>query len=452
MSCAGMALALSQWQHSVSPRSQWQHTVSQKPAPRVVPPRKRPGLVTPYLSSPYVPGLAPLKPVGYGPLIERPKPSTKILQDKIRPTPSWKHWNSSADMERKEIYHSSSDGTWKSRAQETWIQEERHKEKDMERKGIYPSSSDGTWNSRAKETWIQEERYQEIDAPSSDGTWNSRAKETWIQEERYQEIDTPSSDRTWNSRAKETWRYQEIDASSSDGTWNSRAKDTWIQDETWSNWTWNTWNSKETKWIQNKGYKEKDMEREEQIRRTKEVLQRHRRQGAGKRRRCPRRPSWPPPKKNRKGQSGKARKCAKERDAKLGEEQKKSKVDVEELRFSQSSCKETFQCGRSVPQLVQDLLDRKVSLSAPFLRLTVFDTTDEKTGEPILRCIDNRRLFALKEYAKKCGNDYHPVMVNVNLYSISQDTLKQVRRFIQNSDSTDGRDVRMRKKGSNKRR
>eukprot|EP00434_Breviolum_minutum_P030941 symbB.v1.2.027363.t1/scaffold2803.1/size69972/5 len=31
-----------------------------------------------------------------------------------------------------------------------------------------------------------------------------------------------------------------------------------------------------------------------------------------------------------------------------------------------------------------DLLDRKVSLSAPFLRLTVFETTDEKTNEPIL--------------------------------------------------------------------
>ena len=31
-----------------------------------------------------------------------------------------------------------------------------------------------------------------------------------------------------------------------------------------------------------------------------------------------------------------------------------------------------------------DLWDRKVSLFAPFLRLTVFETTDEKTNEPIL--------------------------------------------------------------------
>ncbi len=101
-----------------------------------------------------------------------------------------------------------------------------------------------------------------------------------------------------------------------------------------------------------------------------------------------------------------------------------------------------------VSQLVQDLLDRKVSLSAPFLRLTVFETTDEKTGEPILRCIDNRRLFALKEYAKKSGKAR--VMVNVNLFS--QNTLTQVQRFIQNSDDTDGRDVRLRKNRNDKRR
>ena len=59
-----------------------------------------------------------------------------------------------------------------------------------------------------------------------------------------------------------------------------------------------------------------------------------------------------------------------------------SKVEVRELRYSQLSCKETFQCGRSVSQLVQDLLELKVSLSAPFLRLTVFETRDEKTNDP----------------------------------------------------------------------
>eukprot|EP00434_Breviolum_minutum_P010848 symbB.v1.2.009564.t1/scaffold598.1/size183230/6 len=105
------------------------------------------------------------------------------------------------------------------------------------------------------------------------------------------------------------------------------------------------------------------------------------------------------------------------------------------------SCKETFQCGRSIEQLVHDLLHRKVSLRASFLTLTVFQTIDEETNESILRCIDNRRLWALKEYAKRSGKD--PLMVNVSLFSHS--TLKQVQRFIHNSDPTDGKDVLLRK-------
>ena len=42
------------------------------------------------------------------------------------------------------------------------------------------------------------------------------------------------------------------------------------------------------------------------------------------------------------------------------------KVELGELLFSQESCKEEFRCGRSVADLVQELLDRKVSLSGPF--------------------------------------------------------------------------------------
>ena len=128
----------------------------------------------------------------------------------------------------------------------------------------------------------------------------------------------------------------------------------------------------------------------------REVLQRHRGeapvQRSGKRGRSPlpQEPPYPPPKKLRR--SGKAfSKRSKARYAKLDDKRELSKVEVQELRYSQLSCKETFQCGRSVSQLVQDLLDRKVSLFAPFLRLTVFETTDEETNDPILRCIDNQR-------------------------------------------------------------
>ena len=136
------------------------------------------------------------------------------------------------------------------------------------------------------------------------------------------------------------------------------------------------------------------------------------------------------------------------RYAKLDDKCELSRVPVGELRYSQLSCNEFFRCGRSVPQLVQGLLDHKVSLSEPFLRLTVFETEeiDSKTREPILRCIDNRRLFALKQYAEKSGQD--GLMVNVNLFS--QNTLTQCQRFVQNTDDTDGRDVRMRSKTSSR--
>ena len=185
---------------------------------------------------------------------------------------------------------------------------------------------------------------------------------------------------------------------------------------------------------------EDDDDHEELIKRTREVLQRHRGHRSGKRGRSPlpQEPPYPPPKKFRVGRSGKAvSKRAKARYAKLDDKRELSKV--RELHYSQLSCKEMFQCGRSVSQLVQDLLDGKVSLSAPFLWLTVFETTDEKTNEPILRCIDNRRLFALKEYAKKSGKNR--VMVNVNLSS--QNALTMVQRA--------GRDVRLRKNRNNKR-
>jgi len=121
---------------------------------------------------------------------------------------------------------------------------------------------------------------------------------------------------------------------------------------------------------------EEEDDHEELIKRTQEVLQHHRgvsseirQQGRSP---LPQQPPYPP-KKSRMGRSrgGKAfSKRAKARYAKLDDKRELSKEKVLELRYSQLSCKETFQCGRSVSQLVLDLLDRKVSLSLPFLRLT----------------------------------------------------------------------------------
>lgn len=121
-------------------------------------------------------------------------------------------------------------------------------------------------------------------------------------------------------------------------------------------------------------------------------------------------------------------------------------VPVSRLRYSQLSCRETFQCGHAVSELVRDLWYGKVKVSAPFLRLTVFERPDEKTGEPTLRCIDNRRLLALKEYAELLGEE--DLLVHVNLYNMT--TCNDFFRLIQNSDLTDGYCVRLRKKMNNK--
>ena len=196
-------------------------------------------------------------------------------------------------------------------------------------------------------------------------------------------------------------------------------------------------------------------EYEEMIRMTKHILQQHR--GQVPDRRSHRRSRSPLP----QGRSGRA----------LGNDDgsEHTQVELRKLRYSQLSCRDTFKCGRSLKELVQDLLDENVSTSEPFLRLTVFETIDELTNKRLLRCIDNRRLYALKEYAMKRRN--HHLMVSVRLFRhktlmqvlrfiknrkrkkhvtakekpFSNRTLMHVQRFIQNSDDTDGLQCRLRK-------
>lgn len=115
-------------------------------------------------------------------------------------------------------------------------------------------------------------------------------------------------------------------------------------------------------------------------------------------------------------------------------------VNVEKLRYSQLTCGQYFQCGRSVEQLVQDLLKGRVKLFAPFLKLTVFETTDSN-DDPILKCIDNRRLLALKLFAATSGRK---VMVNVDMVSLKTLSPKQAKRIMRNCDDTDGHHVILR--------
>ena len=139
---------------------------------------------------------------------------------------------------------------------------------------------------------------------------------------------------------------------------------------------------------------------EELTKRTREVLQRHRGEApiarfcelapyhdgvairSGKRgnRPLPQEPPYPPPKKFRMGPTAKHSRSMQRRDMQSWMTRESSWRWRSEscATPSQLSCKETFKCGRSVSQLVQDLLDRKVSLFAPFLRLTVLETMDER--------------------------------------------------------------------------
>lgn len=149
-------------------------------------------------------------------------------------------------------------------------------------------------------------------------------------------------------------------------------------------------------------------------------------------------PPGPPKKTRRGGSRGKASaKCAK-----VGPRCMPFQIDVEELRYSQLGCSDIFSCGRPVLHLAQDLLDRKVRVSDPFL-LCVFETRDSKTKRCIWRCIDNRRLWASKEYAKRSGKKN--LKVNVNRFDA--DTISEVQRFIANSAFTDGKVVKMRRSG-----
>ena len=263
------------------------------------------------------------------------------------------------------------------------------------------------------------ETLQDEDKPScQQGGWNEVDWKEW----------TNSSDLSQSQWQDWTWEE-----------WTNSSD--WSQSQ-WQDWTLNSWNYKEewSQWSQDETYQEREESNtsyEKEPYRGDEVpILRSGKRGANLLQEEPSSPS----RRRRGGKASWKRKHANARNAKPGDDDD-MQVEIGELRFSQLSCAKRFQCGRDVSQLVQDLMDGKVTLSESFLRLTVFETTDETTNKTILRCIDNRRLLALKEYAEKSGQDR--MMVNVEFFS--QNTLKQCQRFIQNSDDTDGRGIHVRK-------
>ena len=297
----------------------------------------------------------------------------------------------------------------------------------------------------------------------SDEVLSETSGETW-EEWQDDEVLSETGGETW-----EEWQDDEVLGQPGGETWEQWQDDE-VLSETWEEWqddkvlsetggeTWEeeqddqvlgqpggkTWEEEQDDQVLGQpGDKTWEEEHEETIRKTQELLDRlRRRPPPWKRGRSPQRqePPHPPSKKIKTGRrrSDKASSsCAKSEFGQV----EFIRVDVRELRFSQLSCKETFSCGRTIEELVQKLADGRVDLSARFLQLTVFEDTDPRTNETILRCIDNRRLVALKKYAEKSGQD-----VLVNAHMINKELVQQVRRCINNTDDTDGRDLRLRKK------
>ncbi len=334
------------------------------------------------------------------------------------------------------------------------------------------------------------------DWTSEDGMWNSwtswNSDEKWIQDKRYQEKEIEIEGSHTGMKQMASWEKEPSGADSDmelDLVSGKKAS-TQYQIGQWCSWV-QKWEDEKTELTLFETYSQEAMDdedhepvqqtleefevireedhddHEEMIKQSRKVLQRYCRQPlahrSSKQGRSPSPPLRSPnPPIHRSGKQGKRmrsplrpllQKLSRRQRAKAKREMKRkscsrfvddkrelSEVNVEELRYSQMTCSETFSYGQSVMQLVQDLVDQKVSLSDPFLRLNVFETTDEKTNQPILRCINNRRLYALKEFAKKSRG---PVMVNISLFS--QDTIQQVFNFLRNSDQTDGKQIRLRK-------
>ena len=259
---------------------------------------------------------------------------------------------------------------------------------------------------------------------------------------------------------KHSWDWSHGEKKHSSDLWYGEKKHSWdwSYGEKKHSWDWSSCSHE-----QEDDYeliKEEDPEetkeilrREELIKTTQKILQQHcsgafwQHHRGESDLRSGKRPRSHQPKTSRTRRSRKtASRRAKSRDAKLDD--KRSFVNIEKLRYSQAGCSNVFQCGRTIRQLVQDLVSGKVKLSAPFLRLTVFETTDEMTRQRIFRCIDNRRLLALKTYAAYSGKA--GMMVRVRLHD--KETVDDFQRFAQNTDQTSGWNVKVRRgrQGRNK--
>ena len=251
----------------------------------------------------------------------------KGLQDEDKPSCQQGGWNG----EDWKDWKNSSDWTWNSwNSMEKWIQDERYKEKDIERE---ESHTDAKQKAKSSEKEPSEaDSDMELDLVSDKEALSVEYKDDPIGQ-------WANLLRKWED--EKTEKLKELASSETSCREVGNDEDDGLVRQT----------SDEYESIR----EEEEDEHEELIKRTREVLQRHRGEApvhrSGKRGRSPlpQEPPYSPPKKFRMRRSGKASsKRGKARYAKLDDNRELSKVEVGELRYSQLSCKETFQCGRSV--------------------------------------------------------------------------------------------------------
>ena len=116
-------------------------------------------------------------------------------------------------------------------------------------------------------------------------------------------------------------------------------------------------------------------------------------------------------------------------------------VDVSEVRFCQRSMKRRFQDGRSLEELIRGLISGRIDpLTAEFLKLTCVEKEDEYKRYALFSK-DNRRLYCLKEYQKRCS--FKPVPMRVKV--LPWRDVMEACMFRRNYDTeTDGHEIILR--------
>ena len=119
------------------------------------------------------------------------------------------------------------------------------------------------------------------------------------------------------------------------------------------------------------------------------------------------------------------------------------KMNPLDLRFSQESCSSIFtsgeHSGEPLTNLVNDLKSGRVHPHNGRLWLRAYEARDS-TGKPVVKCIDNRRLWALKEYSK---SQPFPVSIWVRMIPDGAQVARNSDKHLDGS-LVDGLEIRLR--------